>query len=167
MSAAARLGAMTEGEAREALTRCCGATRWVEGMLKRRPFASDAALTQAAAQEWARMTRGDILEAFAQHPRIGERLDFLRQQLASTADWSAGEQSAVGRASESTLTALHDRNLRYEEKFGHIFIVCASGKSAAEMLALLEARLGNDPEAELAIAAAEQAKITKLRLEKL
>ncbi|HJL19857.1 MAG TPA: 2-oxo-4-hydroxy-4-carboxy-5-ureidoimidazoline decarboxylase [Sandaracinaceae bacterium LLY-WYZ-13_1] len=164
---AAILDAMTEGAARAALTRCCGASRWVEGMLARRPFGDREALLSAAREVWATMERDDVLEAFAHHPRIGADLSALRTKFAATKDWSADEQGAVRGADEATLEALRDGNVAYERRFGHLFIVCATGKRADEMLALLEARLPNEPDEELAIAAAEQMKITELRLLKL
>ncbi len=166
---AARLDAMDEAEARAALTRCCGATRWVEGMLARRPFGSDPALHRAADEVWATMGRDDVLEAFSHHPRIGADLDALREKFAGKGDlgWSRREQEGIHEADEATLEALRDGNLAYEERFGFLFIVCATGKTAAEMLALLRQRLHNTPEDELRIAAAEQAKIMHLRLEKL
>lgn len=167
MSAAATLDAMSEDQARAALTRCCGAKAWVEGMLARRPFASDDALYTTAEQVWSTMTRADVLEAFEHHPRIGASLDALREKFSNTASLSAGEQAGALAADEAELTRLRDGNLAYEQKFGHIFIVCASGKTAAEMADILEERLDNPPAAELAIAAGEQAKITRLRLEKL
>lgn len=165
--AARKLDAMDREAAREALTRCCGARRWVEGMLERRPFGTDEALMAAADEVWARMERDDVLEAFTHHPRIGASLDELRARFASTSAWSAGEQSGSLGASEETLRALRDGNAAYEARFGHIFIVCATGKSAEEMLAILNARMSNGPDEELRVAAAEQAKITKLRLAKL
>lgn len=149
------------------LTRCCGAARWVTGMLTRRPFGSDDALFAAADEVWSAATRDDVLEALTHHPRIGANMDELRKKFATTASWSAGEQSGASSASEETLTALRDGNLRYEARFGHIFVVCATGKTAAEMLALLEARLSHDADEELRVAQQEQGKITKLRLEKL
>jgi 2-oxo-4-hydroxy-4-carboxy-5-ureidoimidazoline decarboxylase len=164
---AARLDAMDEATARAALTRCCGAQRWVEGMLARRPFGDDEAVLRAADEVWATMEREDILEAFAHHPRIGANLDELRKRFASTSTWSSSEQAGVQAASEETLSALRDGNVAYEARFGHIFIVCATGKSAAEMLALLRERMPNDPAHELRVAAAEQAKITRIRLNKL
>jgi 2-oxo-4-hydroxy-4-carboxy-5-ureidoimidazoline decarboxylase len=167
MSAAAKLDAASESEARALLSRCCGATRWVDGMLARRPFGDDARLHAAAEQVWAGMDRADILEAFEHHPRIGANLDALRQKFSRTADLSAREQAGALGASEADLHRLRDGNLAYEARFGHIFIVCATGKTAAQMADLLDARLGNDPDTELRIAAAEQAKITRLRLEAL
>lgn len=149
------------------LARCCGASRWVEGMLARRPFGSDDALLAAADAVWAEASRDDVLEALSHHPRIGASLDELREKFASTATWSAGEQAGAAAASEDTLAALRDGNVRYEARFGHIFVVCATGRTAAEMLALLEARMPNDPEVEIRVAAAEQGKITRIRLAKL
>lgn len=167
MSVAAKLDAMSEPEARAALVRCCGATRFVEGMLALRPFGDDAALQEAARRVWATMDRADILEAFEHHPRIGADLDALRQKFSGTADLATREQAGARDAGESELSRLRDGNLAYEARFGHIFIVCATGKTAAQMADLLDARLGNDPDTELRIAAAEQAKITRLRLESL
>lgn len=167
LEAAAKLDALSEDDARDALARCCGARRWVDGVLARRPFADGDGLRRAAREVWATMAREDILEAFTHHPRIGADVDALREKFARTADWSEGEQAAVGAASEETLRALRDGNLAYEARFGHIFIVCATGKSAEEMLALLEARMPNDADRELAVAAAEQMKITELRLAKI
>lgn len=162
-----KLDALDDTAAAQALTRCCGARRWVEGMLARRPFRDVATLHAAADAVWSTMTREDILEAFSHHPRIGANLAALREKFAQTADWSAGEQSGVSAADEATLERLRDGNLAYEARYGHIFIVCASGLSAAQMLAILESRMDNDPAEELRIAAAEQAKITHLRLDKL
>ena len=166
MSAAA-LDAMADAEARAALTRCCGATRWVAGMLERRPFGSDEALHTAADEVWATMERGDVLEAFEHHPRIGASLEALREKFGATSEWAGSEQASVAGAGEETLRDLRDGNVAYEQRYGHIFIVCATGKSADEMLALLQARMTHDPAEELRVAAAEQAKITHIRLEKL
>ena len=162
----AAFNALCDADARAALLRCCGSRRWADAMLARRPFASMADLLAAADAVWAGLDRADWLEAFAAHPRIGD-LGGLRKKFAATAHWSAGEQAGVAGAGEDVLRELAEGNRRYEERFGHIFIVCATGKTAAEMLRLLRARLPNEPAAELAVAAAEQAKITRLRLEKL
>ena len=163
----ASFNALTEAEARSLLTRCCGASRWVDGMVALRPFTSAEALFAHADTLWLGLSEPDFLEAFAHHPEIGASLDELRQKFARTAELSQDEQAGVDRASEATLQALRNQNRAYRQRFGHSFIVCASGKSAAQMLAILEARLGNAPGVELAMAAAEQAKITRLRLEKL
>ncbi len=151
-------------DAHAMLLRCCGSTRWAFAMSERRPF--DDTLFTVADEEFAQLTRPDWLEAFAAHPRIGD-IDGLRAKYASTATWSLGEQSGAANADEQTLHDLAAGNRDYEARFGHIFIVYATGKSAGEMLTLLRQRLPNDADTELAIAAAEQVKITRLRLEKL
>jgi allantoicase len=161
------LNGMSIEEARAALLRCCGAKRWAAWMLTQRPFASTEALLKAAAGVWTQMEKADMLEAFAHHPEIGSDLAALRQRFAATAAWASAEQAGVAGADDATLEALRDGNVRYREKFGYVFLVCATGKTAAEMLALLQARLPHDADTELTVAAAEQAKITRLRLEKL
>jgi 2-oxo-4-hydroxy-4-carboxy-5-ureidoimidazoline decarboxylase len=161
------LNALPPSEARAVLERCCGAERWVEGMLQRRPFASPAALLEQAHAVWRELPAPDFLEAFSHHPEIGANLDELRRKFAATAELSLTEQAGAAHASEATLSALGRQNQAYRARFGYSFIVCASGKTASEMLELLQGRLGNAPEVELGIAAAEQAKITRLRLEKL
>lgn len=121
----------------------------------------------AAVEVWAQLGPDDYREAFSHHPEIGANLDELRRKFVKTAVWSQTEQSGALAASEATLHALRDGNRAYRERFGFSFIVCATGKSAEEMLALLQARLKHSPDLELDIAATEQAKITHLRLEKL
>ena len=158
-----RLDSATEAEAGALLRRCCGAARWVAAMLARRPFGSGEALFTAARDEWFRLGRADWLEAFGHHPKIGDR-EALRERYPDTAQLSAREQAGVDDAAIDVLAALAEGNRRYEEKFGFIFIVCAAGKPAVEMLALLRERLPNPPERELEIAAEEQAKITEGRL---
>jgi 2-oxo-4-hydroxy-4-carboxy-5-ureidoimidazoline decarboxylase len=153
--------------ARDALLRCCGSTRWVDGMLERRPFGSAAGLVTAARAVFAELTRADLLEAFSHHPRIGGDLAALRAKYPASAAWSSEEQAAVGAAHSDVLADLAAKNRVYEQRFGFIFIICASGKSAAEMRHALELRLDNAADFELALAAAEQEKITLLRLEKL
>jgi 2-oxo-4-hydroxy-4-carboxy-5-ureidoimidazoline decarboxylase len=162
----AALNALPPADARAALLRCCGSRRWADALLARRPFAAAADLLAAAGAIWAGLAPADWLEAFAAHPRIGD-LDGLKKKYAATADWSANEQAGVAGAADDVLRELAEGNRRYEERFGHIFIVCATGKTAAEMLHLLRQRLPNAPADELQIAAAEQMKITRLRLEKL
>ncbi|MFN3201248.1 MAG: allantoicase [Bradymonadia bacterium] len=152
---------------RDMLTRCCGSSSWVSGMMARRPFTDEASVFAAAAEVEAELTREDWLEAFSHHPRIGANVEALRQKFAATANWSEGEQAGVAGADEATLEALAEGNRAYEARYGFIFIVCASGLTAAEMLARLQERMGNDVEAELKIAAGEQAKISRLRLQKL
>lgn len=162
-----RLNALAESDARQALQRCCGAERWVSGMLASRPYASALALYERADAVWQGLEARDYLEAFSHHPEIGANLDELRRRFAATAELSQAEQAGAAQASQETLLALRQQNQAYRERFGFSFIVCATGKSAREMLELLEQRLPHAPERELAIAAAEQAKITRLRLEKL
>ena len=162
-----QLNALESADATDALQRCCGAARWARSMAEARPFQSQSELLDTADALWAQMEREDILEAFSHHPKIGADIESLRRKFASTQSWSSQEQAGVNQASEAVLEALRDGNQQYEHRFGYIFIVCASGKSAQEMLDLLMARLNNSPEEELTIAAGEQAKITRLRLEKL
>ena len=158
-----RLDAASPEVAGELLAKCCGSKRWVARMLEHRPFLSDATLRATADAAWADLDRADYLEAFSHHPRLGEDMAKLRAKFHA-ADWSAGEQSGVAAANEATLEALRAGNAAYEARFGFVFLVCASGKSADEMLALLTERLAHDRATELAIAAAEHAKITRLRL---
>jgi 2-oxo-4-hydroxy-4-carboxy-5-ureidoimidazoline decarboxylase len=153
----------TAEEARAVLSRACGSTRWVDRMLARRPFKNDARLLFAARNEWFGLTEMDWLEAFAHHPKIGDR-SALAARFPTTHDLSAKEQSAAGAAAEDVLAELAQANEDYLARFGFIFIVCATGKSAEEMLQLLRHRLPNDRANELRIAAEEQAKITALRL---
>ena len=150
-------------EARRLLTRACGSTRWTERMLARRPFGSREALLSAARAEWDSLTSADWREAFSHHPKIGDRAT-LRQRFPATHELSSREQAGVDSAPDAVLDALAEGNRRYEHTFGYIFIVCASGLRAEEMLAMLTDRLGNDPDREIQIAADEQAKITALRL---
>jgi 2-oxo-4-hydroxy-4-carboxy-5-ureidoimidazoline decarboxylase len=152
-----------EAAARAVLSRACGSTRWVDRMMARRPFKSDARLLFAARNEWFGLTEQDWLEAFSHHPKIGDRAS-LAARFPNTHDLSSKEQAGVGAASEDVLTALAEANNAYVERFGFIFIVCATGKTAVEMLQLLRDRLSNDRANELRIAAEEQAKITALRL---
>jgi 2-oxo-4-hydroxy-4-carboxy-5-ureidoimidazoline decarboxylase len=159
------LNALSDPQARAALARCCGAARWVAGMMARRPFPSTAALQADADAVWASLAPADFLEAFTHHPRIGGGP--ATPAAPGGQDWSRQEQARVAEADAATRDALTAANQRYLERFGYIFIVCATNKSAGEMLDLLEARLLNDPARELTVAAREQAKITRLRLEKL
>ena len=152
--------------ARELLQACCGSTRWVERMLALRPFGSVDILLSAARREWFALTPEDWKEAFTQHPKIGDR-EALRARFPATHQLSEGEQAGMGGASDQTIEALAQGNAAYERRFGYIFIVCATGKSAEEMLDLLTARLQNDPGTEVRIVAEEQAKITELRLKQL
>src|SRR5215212_5974083 len=127
-----RIDAAAPDEARELLRICCGADRWVDRMMERRPFDSSAAALTAAREEWLRLPPESWIEAFSHHPRIGGR-DALREKFAPTRTLSAREQSGASNVSDDVLNALLEANRLYEERFGFIFIVCASGKSAEEM----------------------------------
>ena len=151
----------------EALRTCCGSTAWVENMLAAFPVADAETLMAEAKTQWNNLREAGWREAFTHHPKIGSSVEALREKFASTSTWAEGEQASVKQASPETLAALAAGNEAYERKFGYIFIVYATGKSAEEMLALLQARLPNKPATELLIAAGEQEKITCLRLEKL
>jgi 2-oxo-4-hydroxy-4-carboxy-5-ureidoimidazoline decarboxylase len=164
MAASHAINAATPEAAREILLRACGSTKWVERMMQRRPFGNDARLLSAARIEWFGLSESDWLEAFSHHPRIGDRAS-LAARFPATHDLSSKEQSGVGTAHADVLTELAESNQKYFEKFGFIFIVCATGKTAEEMLSLLRARLPNDRANELRVAAEEQAKITALRLQ--
>jgi 2-oxo-4-hydroxy-4-carboxy-5-ureidoimidazoline decarboxylase len=161
-----RLDAAYAAEARDLLRACCGSARWVERMVARRPFGDQASLQAAARDEWLALREGDWREAFAHHPKIGDR-GTLEKRFAATQHLSASEQRGVEGAGLDVLAALADANAAYERRFGYIFIVCATGKTADEMLALLRDRLRNDPATEIRVAASEQAKITALRLDRV
>ena len=135
-------------------------------MAATRPFPMLEKLFETAERVWFALSTADQLEAFAAHPTIGSR-KAAASQKKQAADWSAGEQSGVATAESEVGEQLAAVNRLYEKKFGFIFIVCATGKSADEMLAICRARLGNTPETELKIAAEEQRKITEIRLNKL
>jgi 2-oxo-4-hydroxy-4-carboxy-5-ureidoimidazoline decarboxylase len=157
------INGLSDSEARTLFLRCCGSARWAAAMTECRPFTTESALFAAAADAFRSLSRADWLESFAAHPRIGD----VNALCGKFGSWSAREQAGVVATDEAVLHALEDRNRAYMEKFGHIFIVFATGKSAAEMLALLEERMPNDADKELLIAAGEQEKITRLRLEKI
>ncbi len=145
---------------------CCTSSAWVNAMVDARPYADKATLIEQADSSWKKLKEADYLEAFSGHPQIGN-VDTLRAKYANTKELASGEQSAVNEASEQVLLDLAKGNADYLDKFGFIFIVCATGKSAAQMLSLLQARLSNDKATELVNAAEEQRKIFHLRLEKL
>lgn len=160
------LNELSDNAAISELLKCCGSTRWATEVAKLRPFASPAELYEAANTVWWSLDREEWLEAFRSHPKIGERKAEV-QNTAQAQKWSQQEQSAVQKSTQETIDSLARLNGEYEKKFGYIYIVCASAKSAAEMLGILQERLGNTPINELPIAAAEQARITELRLAKL
>lgn len=158
-----RIDEAPDVEARALLGACCGSARWVERMLARRPFGSRETARDAARDEWFALSPDDWLEAFGHHPMIGDR-DALRRRFAGTRALSEREQAGVDDASEEVLTGLLEGNRAYLERFGYIFIVCATGRTAAGMLELLRSRLANDPETELRVACEEHARICELRL---
>jgi 2-oxo-4-hydroxy-4-carboxy-5-ureidoimidazoline decarboxylase len=162
----AQINSWTQQEASEIFRRCCGSLHWSDTMARLRPFESEASLLAAAERAWSGLAPTDWLEAFAAHPKIGITTA-LKAKVAATADWSAAEQAGLAGAADDMLDELAELNHRYEERFGFIFIVCATGKSAVEMLTILRGRLHNSLDDELKIAAAEQWKITRLRLEKI
>ncbi len=160
------LNELSDAQAEAELLRCCGSTRWAREVAQERPFASFQELLEVGDRIWWSLEEADWLEAFRAHPRIGER-KAEGAQVVGTRRWSTQEQAGVQRSPEEVRAALAAGNREYEARFGHIFLVCATGKSGEEMLALLRGRLGNDPDTELRVAAEEQRKITHLRLEKL
>ncbi len=161
--AQAGIDAASPEVAREILFRACGATRWVDRMMARRPFGTDRKLLFVARNEWFGLTETDWLEAFSHHPKIGDRAS-LAARFPATHDLSSQEQARVGGANAEVIAALAEANEAYLERFGFIFMVCATGKSAEEVLQLLRDRSNNERAAELRNAAEEQAKITALRL---
>lgn len=146
--------------------KCCGSRRWASEMASGRPFETLDELLAEADRVWWSLSEADWLEAFRAHPKIGEK-KAATTQSAEAQKWSAQEQSSVAQASAQTINQLAQRNSEYENRFGFIFIVCASGKSSEEMLAIINDRMRNDRETELCTAAKEQSKITRLRLENL
>ena len=161
-----QLNRLSEADAAAAFEQCCGAARWVDRMVIGRPFESLPEMLEISDTIWEECDVDDYLEAFTHHPRIGD-VESLAKKYANTKAWASGEQMGVEGADHAVIERLAAGNASYEEKFGHLFIVCATGKSAGEMLAKLEARMPNDPKAEVMVAAAEQNKITRLRLKKL
>ena len=153
-------------QAEEVLLLCCGSQNWANKMAQLRPFQSLEEVQNTAVRIWESLQVQEWLEAFAHHPRIGDR-QALAARFASTRNWSANEQAGVAVAEEEVLDRLALGNEEYSQRFGYVFLVCATGKSALEMLNLLEARINNSPEEELQIAQQEQQKIMLLRLDKM
>ncbi len=160
------INSLEKKESINGFKKCCGSTKWATSMTVARPFESINSLYQKADQIWFNLNNEDWMEAFSHHPRIGANIETLREKFKNTAQWSNDEQKGIQSATDETLLALQKGNLEYEKKFGHIFLICASGKSAKEMLDSLLERMKNDIKSELKIAITEQSKITKLRLEK-
>jgi allantoicase len=165
-SGIARFNRLSKVEARKALIDCCGAKSWVTQMTERMPYSSAGELLETATSVWTGLRPEEWLEAFQHHPQIGEK-QAKAKQSAKAREWSTGEQSAAEKSSAGTLAALAAANREYAAKFGHIFLISATGKTSEEILNHLRQRLSNDPGTELGIAAEEQIKITRLRLEKL
>lgn len=153
-----KLNNLSVPQLQDALHACCGSIAWVRKMMAIFPVKDEEHLMAAATMYWHECAPVDWLEAFNHHPKIG---------AATDSKWAAEEQSSVADANDNILYRLEEGNRLYEEKFGYIFIVCATGKSAAEMLALLTERLPHTPSEEIKIAMEEQDKITRLRLKKL
>jgi OHCU decarboxylase len=162
----ARLNSLARDEAEAELLKCCGSTVWARGVAARRPFESADELLRAADDVWSNLSDDDWREAFSHHPKIGERKASAGQSEQEQS-WSRQEQSGASGADESARERLGRLNREYQQKFGYIFIVCAAGQSATEILASLEARIGNDAASEIKNAAEEQRRITRLRLLKL
>ncbi|HSE16872.1 MAG TPA: 2-oxo-4-hydroxy-4-carboxy-5-ureidoimidazoline decarboxylase [Pyrinomonadaceae bacterium] len=160
------LNSLTADEAVKELLQCCGSNRWAAEIAKQRPFPNEEILLTAASDVWWSLDHSDWLEAFRSHPKIGEK-KAADKVSAQSQQWSGQEQSGVANASSEVTSSLATLNSDYEQKFGYIFIICATGKTSEEMLVALRERLQHDPEAELSLAAAEQSKITELRLKKL
>jgi OHCU decarboxylase len=157
---------LSDAQAAARLRVCCGAQRWVEAMMAARPFSTPQRAREAADRIWNALDREDWLEAFDHHPRIGETNAAIAQDARGAAR-SSSEQSGVASAEATIKRQLAKVNEDYERRFGYIYIVCAAGKSAEELLAIARSRLGNDSAAELRAAAEEQRKIMQLRLAEL
>ncbi|HXA63711.1 MAG TPA: 2-oxo-4-hydroxy-4-carboxy-5-ureidoimidazoline decarboxylase [Bryobacteraceae bacterium] len=160
------LNVLPRYRAEDELLKCCSSTAWAQWMARRRPFANPDRLLDAAGEIWWRLDPEDWMQAFRAHPQIGQRQSTAHKSTQAQA-WSAQEQSGIGHADPEVTTDLEEANREYLSKFGYIFIVCASGKNAEEMLAILRSRLSNSAEQEIRVAAEEQNKITLLRLQKL
>lgn len=166
MDAINRINSIPFEQAEAEFIKCCGSRRWAAKMTAERPFENVEEMVTAADRIWWALESTDWLEAFYSHPKIGEKktaAPVARESLS----WSESEQSGTRNSTQQTMDELAELNRQYQEKFGFIYIVCATGKSAEQMLAILRDRLGNEPATELRNAATEQAKITTLRLNKL
>lgn len=161
----ARWNSLPLEEAVNEILSCCGSKTWAHGMAGRRPFSDVTTLLAASDESWGNLSGTDWMEAFRSHPRIGESRA-VQSASAMSQTWSAQEQQQAAAAGEDSKAAMADANRQYEERFGHIFIVCATGKSAPEILAILQRRLRNDEHTELREAAEEQRQITNIRLTK-
>ena len=156
---------LAQEEAARAILACCGSNAWAAAMASRRPIRDEPSLLAASDEIWRALSEADWLEAFQSHPRIGES-NAEKSVGAQSSAWSSQEQQKAAAADEALKTALKWGNREYEQKFGRMFIVCASGKSATEILEILRQRLHNDEATELQQAAAEQREIMHIRLNK-
>ncbi len=159
------LNNLSKEQAAHTFMQCCTSSHWVELMVDARPFADELQLKDVANIVWKGLNHADFLEAFEGHPKIGD-VNSLRAKYANTKELAGNEQGLVKQANDDVLEVLSQGNADYEEKFGFIFIVCATGKSAKEMSDLLQARLPNNKEQEFVNAAEEQRKIFQLRIDK-
>jgi OHCU decarboxylase len=160
------LNRLTVQHAHAEFLKCCGSSEWAKRMRDARPFSNSDEISSKADEIWWKLDVEDWLEAFRAHPKIGEK-KAAATQSAQARQWSTQEQSESQKTAAETKEALADGNREYEDRFGFIFIICATGKSAEEILAALTDRLNNGTETELRVAAEEQRKITQLRLQKL
>lgn len=162
----ARLNHLSRKQVAAALYDCCGSKKWVERVLTHRPFADASALLDSAEEAFGSLGRKDWMTIFRSHPAIGAKKGKAKQ-TATAREWSAGEQSLAQKAAPEVLAAMAAANEAYEATFGHVFLICATGKSSEQILKSFQERLGHDAETEMRIAGEEQRKITRLRLEKL
>jgi 2-oxo-4-hydroxy-4-carboxy-5-ureidoimidazoline decarboxylase len=160
MPTADRLNGLSEDAVRQELRACCSSAAWIEAVAGARPYADQAALIAASDDAVAGLTEADLREALDGHPRIGDR----RFEAGSA---SSQEQAGVRGADDDLRQALDEGNAEYERRFGHIYLACATGRNAGELLAFLRERLGNDPRTEWSVMASELAKINQIRLRKL
>jgi OHCU decarboxylase len=160
------LNTLPADEAAKELLQCCGSKRWAHEMANGRPYQSLETFITTANEIWWSLSPDDWLEAFRSHPKIGEK-KAAESVSSQSREWSGQEQAGVSKASPEAIDSLAALNRAYEQKFGFIFIICATGKTPEEMLSALRERLNNEPATELRIAATEQSKITELRLKKL
>lgn len=160
-----QLNLLHELQAERRLLACCGSRAWARGVAAGRPYYDFEQLLATSDRVWRSLTPDDWREAFARHPRIGERATAGRNTTAE--HWSEREQARARAAGEAALAELAEVNAEYEDRFGHVFLICATGKTADQILDNARSRLGNDADTELRIAAEEQRRITHLRLRKL
>ncbi len=150
---------------KDELMTCCGSITWVSEMVKNGPYKSKNELLKTAEEIWYSLDEKDWKEAFSHHPKIGDKKSLKKK--STTRNFTEVEQAGIKSAKDDTLTELDKFNSEYENKFGYIFIVCATGKTAGEMLSIIKERIKNKPEDEIKVAMGEHSKITKLRIEKL